>query len=137
MIFTWEYFLCDLKIRFEVFKVKNSDKTAHNIHSLPKESRGFNLSQPRAGMETTKKFQRPEVMVRIKCDVHPWMECFAGVVSHPFHSTTGDDGGFKLDRLPAGTYTIEAWHEKGGTTTQTVTVGDGETKEITFSFKAA
>lgn len=118
-------------------KILNSDETLHNIHSLPKESRQFNLAMPRAGMELEQKFRKPEVMVRIKCDVHPWMESFAGVTSHPFHSTSGDDGSFSLDRLPAGTYTIEAWHRNGGSQTQEVTVGDGETKEITFSFKAA
>jgi hypothetical protein len=76
-------------------------------------------------------------MVRIKCDVHPWMECWAGVVDHPFYSVSGDDGSFAIERLPAGTYTIEAWHEEGGTLTQSVTVADGESREITFSFKPA
>ncbi len=125
----------------QTLEVKNSDSWLHNIHSLPKKSRSFNKAQPRQGMVNKERFRRPEVMVRIKCDVHPWMESWAGVVSHPFYSVTGDDGSFSLDRLPAGTYTIEAWHEgggkRGGTQTQTVTVGDGETKEITFSFKAS
>jgi hypothetical protein len=116
-------------------KILNSDETLHNIHSLPQNSKQFNLAMPRAGMELTEKFRKPEVMVRIKCDVHPWMETWAGVLAHPFHSVTGDDGTFRLDRLPAGTYTVEAWHEEGGTQTQTVTVGDGEKKDITFSFK--
>ncbi len=125
----------------QTLEVKNSDNTLHNIHSLPKKSPSFNKAQPRKGMVSKEKFRRPEVMVRIKCDVHPWMESWAGVVSHPFYSVTADDGSFSLDRLPPGTYTIEAWHEggskKGSTQTQTVTVGDGETKEITFSFKAS
>ena len=116
-------------------KILNSDATLHNIHSLPKASRPFNIAMPRVNTERTRKFTKPEVMVRIKCDKHPWMECWAGVLSHPFHSVTGDDGNFGLDRLPAGTYTIEAWHEDGGPQTQQVTVGEGETKEIKFSFK--
>jgi len=118
-------------------KILNSDETLHNIHSLPTESRQFNLAMPRVGMELKQQFKAPEIMVRIKCDVHPWMECWAGVVGHPFYSVSGDDGSFRIDRLPAGTYTIEAWHEGGGTQTQTVTVGDGEAKEIMFSFKAS
>jgi plastocyanin len=118
-------------------KILNSDETLHNVHALSNESRQFNLAMPRMGMELKQKFRNPEVMVRIKCDVHPWMECWAGVLSHPFHSVTSEDGSFKIDRLPAGTYTIEAWHENGGTQTQTVTVGDGESQEITFSFKSS
>ncbi len=122
----------------QTLKILNSDNTSHNIHSKPKKSLGFNSSMPKGGIKELKKgFKKAEVMVRIICDVHSWMEAFAGVVSHPFHSTTGDDGSFSLDRLPKGTYTIEAWHE-GATApqTQSVTVGDGETKEINFSFKA-
>ena len=121
----------------QALKIRNSDPTTHNIHSQSKNSPPFNLAQTRIGMETTKKFRREEVMVYVKCDIHSWMECWAGVLSHPFYSTTGDDGSFSLDRLPPGTYTVEAWHEEGGTQTQTVTVGDGEAKEITFTFKAA
>jgi plastocyanin len=118
-------------------KILNSDETLHNIHSLPAASRQFNLAMPRVGMELTQKFTAKEVMVRIKCDVHPWMECWAGVLDHPFHAVSGDDGSFSIDRLPAGTYTIEAWHEEGGSLTQTVTVADGASQEITFSFKPA
>ena len=120
----------------QTLKILNSDETLHNIHGLPKNSRPFNLAMPTAGMELTQKFTSPEVMVRVKCDVHPWMEAWAGVVPHPFHAVSADDGSFSLDRLPAGTYTIEAWHEKGGAQAQSVTVADGETKEIVFAFKA-
>ncbi len=120
----------------QTLKILNSDETLHNIHSLPKNSRQFYLAMPRAGMELTQKFTNPETGVRIKCDVHPWMEAWAVIDNHPFHSVTGDDGSFSLDRLPAGSYTIEAWHETAGTQTQTVVVADGATQEITFSFKA-
>ena len=120
----------------QTLKILNSDTTLHNIHGLPKNSRPFNLAMPTAGMELTQKFASPEVMVRIKCDVHPWMEAWAGVVSNPFYAVSADDGSFTIERLPAGTYTIEAWHEKSGSQTQSVTVADGETKEITFAFKA-
>lgn len=118
----------------QALSILNSDETLHNIHSLPKNSREFNLAMPRAGMKLEQQFRRPEVPVRIKCDVHPWMESFAGVLSNPFHSVTGDDGTFSLEKLPAGTYTIAAWHEGAEEQTQTVTVGDGEAKQVTFTF---
>jgi hypothetical protein len=55
-------------------------------------------------------------------------------MSHAFYATSKADGSFTLKNLPPGTYTIEAWHEKLGTQTTTVTVGAGETKTAEFTF---
>lgn len=115
-------------------QIRNSDPFQHNIHALPEVNRPFNFSQPVQGMESERTFQQPEVMVRIKCDVHGWMEAWAGIVPHPYHSTTGEQGGYSLANLPAGEYVVEAWHEEYGTQTQTVTVGDGETVTADFTF---
>ena len=75
-------------------------------------------------------------MVPFKCDVHGWMNAYVGVLDHPYFAVTGEDGTFELKGLPPGTYTIEAWHEKLGTQTQSVTIGAKETKDVTFTFKA-
>lgn len=80
-------------------------------------------------------FKNPEIMVQMKCDVHPWMSSYIGVVAHPFFAVTGEDGSFRIQNLPAGTYTLEVWRERLGTQTQQVTVADGETKEVDFTFK--
>jgi len=74
-------------------------------------------------------------MVPIKCNVHPWMKAYVGVVAHPFFAVTGDAGTFTIKGLPPGTYTIEAWHEKYGTQTQQVTVGAKERKTVEFTIK--
>jgi hypothetical protein len=79
----------------------------------------------------------PEVLVPVKCDVHPWMHAFIGVVAHPYFAVTSNGGKFELRGVPPGTYTVEAIHEKLGSQTQSVTVGDKESKEIAFTFKAA
>jgi hypothetical protein len=117
-------------------EILNSDPTLHNIHALPKKNSEFNTGQPIQGMKMTHTFDKPEVMVPFKCDVHGWMNAYVGVLDHPYYAVTKDDGKFELKDLPAGTYTIEAWHEKLGATPQSVTLGPKETKEITFSFKA-
>jgi hypothetical protein len=116
-------------------KIVNSDGTLHNIHALPKVNSEFNIGQPFPKMETVKKFDKPEVPVRFKCDVHKWMGAYCGVFTHPFFATTNDQGTFEIKNLPPGTYTIEAWHEKYGTQDQTVTVGGSESKTVDFSFK--
>jgi len=117
-------------------EIVNSDPTLHNIHALPKGNQEFNTGQPIQNMKTTHTFTAKEVMVPFKCDVHGWMNAYVGVLDHPYYAVTGDDGKFELKSLPPGTYTIEAWHEKLGTTTQSVTLGQKETKEVNFTFKA-
>ncbi len=116
-------------------EIVNDDATLHNVNCKPVNNKPFNIAQPVKGMKSTKTFTAPEVMVKCVCNVHPWMASFVGVVDHPYFGVTGDDGSFSLAGLPAGSYTLEAWHETLGTQTQTVTVGDGETKTITFDLK--
>jgi galactose mutarotase-like enzyme len=87
-------------------------------------------------MSNEKIFTAREVMVPFKCDVHNWMYAYVGVMDHPYFAVTRDGGKFELKNLPAGTYTVEAWHEKLGTQTQSVTIGEKQSREITFTFKA-
>ena len=117
-------------------EILNSDPTLHNIHAMPKSNSEFNNGQPIQGMKMTHTFDKPEVMVPFKCDVHGWMNAYVGVMSNPYFAVTDKDGKFDLPNLPPGTYTIEAWHEKAGTVTQSVTVGNSETKDVTFTLKA-
>ena len=116
-------------------EIVNSDPTMHNIHALPKTNSEFNTAEPMP-MKTEHVFNTKEVMVPFKCDVHGWMNAYVGVMDNPYYAVTDKDGKFELKSLPPGTYTIEAWHEKLGTTTQSVTLGAKETKEISFTFKS-
>jgi Carboxypeptidase regulatory-like domain len=118
-------------------EIVNSDPTLHNIHAMPKGNSEFNNGQPIQGMKMTHTFDKPEVMVPFKCDVHGWMNAYVGVLPHPYFAVTDKSGKFELKSLPPGTYTIEAWHEKLGTQTANVTLGAKESKDITFAFKAA
>ena len=117
------------------FEIVNSDPTLHNINAKPTNNPPFNVAQPTKGMKTTKKFAKPEMGVRFKCNVHPWMHAYINVVENPFFSVSDEGGIFTISGLPAGTYVIEAWHERYGAQTQTVSVGDGETKSVEFTFK--
>jgi len=118
-------------------QIVNDDPTLHNIHALPKNNAEFNTGQPIQNMKTEHVFTAKEVMVPFKCDVHGWMNAYVGVLDHPYFSVSDKDGKFDIKNLPPGTYTIEAWHEKLGTMTQSVTLGAKDTKDITFLFKAS
>jgi hypothetical protein len=117
-------------------EILNSDPTLHNIHAMPKGNSEFNNGQPIQGMKMTHTFDKPEIMVPFKCDVHGWMNAYVGVLNHPYFAVTDKDGKFELKGLPPGTYTIEAWHEKLGAQTASVTLGAKETKDVTFTFNA-
>ncbi len=123
----------------QTLKVTNSDPIMHNVHgvNLKTEKDEFNWAQTKAGLEDTKELKKAGRLA-IMCNVHSWMSANLWILKHPFFAVTGADGAFTLPKLPPGTYTIEVWHEneKLGTQTQSVTVADGETKEIAFKFSA-
>ena len=88
-------------------------------------------------MDTNQSFPLAEVMIPVRCDVHGWMNAYIGVVEHPYFGVSGENGSVSLAGLPPGDYVIEAWHERFGTTTTSVTVATGETAEISFDFTDA
>ena len=106
----------------------------HNIKAVPQKNRGFNISQPQQGMATDRAFTTEEMPVPIECNVHGWMHGKVFVMTHPFFAVSDESGSFKISGLPAGTYTLEAWHEKLGTKTATVTVNDKGEATAAFSF---
>lgn len=116
-------------------RIVNSDPGLHNVHAVPKVNAEFNFAQPLQGLENTRIFTQPEIMVPFRCDVHGWMSAYVGVVPHPFFTVSGPDGSFEIAGLPAGTYTVEAWHERFGTRTGTITVDgtSGATLDFTFT----
>ena len=115
-------------------KILNPDGTLHNIHALCKVNQEFNMAMPQFRKEAVQVFDKEEDFFPIKCDVHPWMASWCVVLPHPFFSVTQKDGKFTIAGLDAGTYEIEAWQEKLGTQTASVTVGADETKETNFTF---
>lgn len=115
---------------------QNSDGVLHNVHGLPEENREFNIGMPPTVTEKNQTFNKPEPLFPVKCDVHPWMRSFVAVMTHPYFAVTGEDGSFSIEGLPAGTYEVEAWHEKLGTQTASVTVADGEPATADFTFSA-
>ena len=118
------------------FKILNSDGILHNVHSLPKINKPFNMAMPANRKEATTAFDKAEDIFQVKCDVHPWMSAYIAVMTHPFFAVTKKDGTFTIKGLDAGTYTVEAWHEKLGTQKMTVTVGASDTKAADFKFNA-
>jgi plastocyanin len=114
---------------------RNSDPTPHNIHTLPAgEGKRINVTQAPRGATDVVQFTQPEVMLPVRCDLHPWMNSFINVSETPFFAVTDAVGHFEIEGLPAGTYVLGAVHEKMGEQTLTVTVKPHETGKADFVF---
>lgn len=118
----------------QALEILNSDNTLHNINAQPANNPAFNIAQPVQGMTSDRTFPNQEVMIPVKCDVHPWMNAYIGVVAHPYFAVSDGSGSFTLENVPPGDYVVEAWHETLGTQTQNVTVEPDGSAEISFSF---
>ena len=119
--------------------ITNSDPTQHNIHPTPKNNPEWNQSQPNGAPAIEKTFARSEVLIPVKCNQHPWMKAYIGVLKTPFYAVSAENGSFTLKGLPAGTYTIAAWHEgpgDGTTKTMQVTVPANGSATADFAFES-
>jgi hypothetical protein len=114
-------------------EIRNSDATLHNVHALAKKSSPFNIGMPLKGMKRTKTFENQEIMIRLKCNVHPWMTAYVGVLDHSFFDVTNSEGSFKIPGLSEGDYIINIWHETLGTQSKSITVTSSE-KDIKVDF---
>lgn len=101
-------------------EIVNSDQTLHNVNCLAKTNPRFNVGQPKPG-SLGRAFAKPEIGIKFKCDVHPWMNAYVHVFDHPFFAITDEDGSFAIKGIPAGTHTLVAWHEKLGEIEQEIT----------------
>jgi plastocyanin len=118
----------------QTLQLKNSDGLLHNVHALPKVNTPFNMAMPANRLTADTKFGQEEGMFQVKCDVHGWMTAYVGVFANPFFAVTGADGKFTISGLPPGTYEIEAWHEKLGMRTASVTVTAAAPAKADFAF---
>lgn len=110
--------------------IKNSDPTTHNVHFTPKNNPDWNQSQPNGAGPLTHKLNVAEAMVPVKCNQHPWMKAYVGVMKHPFFAVSAENGSFTIANVPPGTYTVVAWHEGPG-------VGTEKTMQVTVPAKGS
>jgi plastocyanin len=115
--------------------VKNSDSFIHNVHTLPTANPESNQVQMNGGPDLTYTFDKPEMFLKFKCDVHPWMFAWVSVFDHPYFAVSGTDGKFTIKNVPPGKYTLEAAHRKLGSQTAEIEVKDAAAGQ-NFVFEA-
>jgi len=114
----------------------NGDPTQHNIHPTPKLNPEWNQTQGQDSPPLMKTFRRAEVMIPIKCNQHPWMKAYVGVMNHPYFAVSDKSGKFEIRNLPPGNYKLVAWHEVFGEQEIDITVVPGENRTADFTFDA-
>jgi plastocyanin len=114
----------------------NSDATMHNVHLMPQigGNQSMDISQPPKGGTTSRTFTKPEVMIPVRCNNHPWMQSFINISDNPFFAVTDQNGHFEVKGLPPGIYTLVAVHEVLGEKSATVTVKSQQTTPQDFQF---
>ena len=118
-------------------EIRNGDPTFHNVRGTLGKQILWNLAHlADAPPHVRSDLGKPGDVVALHCDVHPWMAAWVVVSDHPYFAVTGADGTFKLDGVPAGIYTLEAWHPTLGLKTTKVKVQKGKPVKATFSFAA-
>ncbi len=118
----------------QTLQIKNSDPLLHNLHGLSGKENSFNFGQPTAGLVYSFKPKNEEVMLHLKCDIHNWMNAYIGIVTNPYFAVSDTAGTFTIEKVPAGTYTLQAWHERYGPVMKTITVKAGAVTTTDFTY---
>ena len=113
----------------------NGDRTYHNVFSLSK-AKEFNLGRYAAGHSESVKFDQPGV-VRVFCEIHSHMNAFILVIGHRFFAMTDDDGRYRIDGVPPGTYTLVVWNEaiRGDPPKRVITMGETGDVDADFTIR--
>jgi hypothetical protein len=112
--------------------IRNSDPILHNTHAYVLEGEGtlFNLALPTQGKEIRKPIKKTGIQ-QVKCDAgHTWMNAYFLVFEHPYHAVTDASGGFTLQDVPPGKYTLRVWHATLGSRDVAVEVVAGTVTTI-------
>jgi hypothetical protein len=119
----------------ERLRIKNNDPKLHIPHSYLKEKTVFMLSLPfkNTALEATQKIREPGVL-KLVCDTHAWMLGYLHVFEHPYFAVTDEKGNFTIPNVPAGRYTLHAWHEDAGVKNQEITVSESAELRVGFEF---
>jgi plastocyanin len=118
----------------QTVQVRNSDGTLHNVHSYAGARTLFNRAQPSGARPMDTSFPAGQELVRLRCDVHPWMRGWVAVTPHPWFAISDEEGRFQIENAPVGTWDATAWHEVLGEQQGTVTVAEDSTAKLDFTF---
>jgi plastocyanin len=110
----------------------NHDGVDHNVFTPDGET--YNLGMVKPNAKGSYVFKKVGTYSQL-CSVHPEMLGFVFVGQNPYHAAVDAKGAFKIDGVPAGTYTLSIWNSHLKAADQSVTVAEGKPAEANFSLK--
>lgn len=113
----------------------NLDPFNHNVFSL-NEPNAFDLGLYGRNEIERKRFTRPG-LVRVYCNIHPRMTGAIVVRDNPWFAQPGADGSFTIENVPAGSYTLNVWHERAPMLTRRITVPEGGLSSLDLTLDAS
>jgi len=133
---------------------KNDDSILHTIQSklglayqkkvssrpLEDGASIYNLALPKTGLEVRKpikkwhRYTENTGFIQVRSNTHNWIRGYIYIFDHPYAAVTDASGAFVMEGLPAGEYTLKAWHEVFGTKEKRITVKSGESMELKIAF---
>ena len=119
-------------------RLLNSDGVMHNVNVKSRTNKGFNRVMPAARKRMTvpgRVFPHVEVMIPLRCDVHPWMSSYLGVLDHPFFAVSTETGTYEISNVPPGSYELTVWHESLAGGSRAIQIGD-TTHRADFKLRA-
>jgi hypothetical protein len=121
--------------RGERLRIQNNDPKLHIPHSYLGDRTVFMLSLPfkNTALEATHKI-REAGLLKLVCDTHAWMLGYVHVFDHPYFAVSDENGAFQIRNVPAGRYTLTAWHEHAGVMTRELTVSESDEPPVMFEF---
>jgi plastocyanin len=90
----------------------NNDTVYHNVFSY-REGKRFDLGLYPVGTTQRVHFDRPG-LVKIYCNIHSTMSAFIWVLENPYFAISQGSGDYRIEEVPAGSYTVRVWHERLG-----------------------
>lgn len=118
----------------QTLDLKNRDPVLHAVH-IAVQNEDFLKKSLTAGSAPVEKLLDTPGILKVGCDIHPWERSFLIVSDHPYFAVTDEDGAFTIPDVPAGHYTVEAWHARYGLRRFPVDVGE-KTAKVTFTYES-
>ncbi|MDH5762630.1 MAG: tetratricopeptide repeat protein [Nitrospinota bacterium] len=120
--------------------IENTDPIKHEIATYeiygPHRNQISNKSVLANNSQVRSAFIKPGAPEFIlKCNLHPFLQTRGYIIDNPYYVVSDEEGNFNIENIPPGTYEVTAWHPFIPVLKEIITIEDGKTAQLNFTFK--